>query len=151
MEIESRSNHVNIVGFRASAAPHFGDRHSGFLGQQFRQMALVFRIEVLNQHERHAGIVRQMAKQFRECLQPACRRAHSDNHRTRVHGRLSRRRLQSQPPRSRLRLCGLRPTVFFAKHHHDLSGAGTLTILHSPLSSRPRSSQQIFEWSCRFP
>jgi hypothetical protein len=29
-------------------------------------MALVTRIEVLNQHERQAGIVRQMAEQFRE-------------------------------------------------------------------------------------
>jgi DNA-binding NtrC family response regulator len=31
-------------------------------------MALVHRIEVLNQHESHAGIVRQMANQLRECV-----------------------------------------------------------------------------------
>src|SRR5450432_4239081 len=34
-------------------------------------MAFVRRIQVLNQHERHARIVRQMAEQFRECLQAA--------------------------------------------------------------------------------
>jgi hypothetical protein len=34
-------------------------------------MALVLRIEVLNQHECHAGIVRQVAEQLGECLQPA--------------------------------------------------------------------------------
>jgi hypothetical protein len=34
-------------------------------------MALVTRIEVLNQHECHAGIVRQMVEQIRERLQTA--------------------------------------------------------------------------------
>ena len=70
-QIASRRNHVNMVGLDASLAFHFGDGHFACLGKQLRQMALVTRIEVLNQHECHAGIVRQMAEQLRECLQSA--------------------------------------------------------------------------------
>jgi hypothetical protein len=42
-------------------------------------MALVLRIEVLNQHEGHAGIVRQMAEQLRECLQSAGGSSYANN------------------------------------------------------------------------
>ena len=42
-------------------------------------MAVVFRIEVLNQHECHAGIVRQMAEELRESFQPAGGGAYPDN------------------------------------------------------------------------
>jgi hypothetical protein len=42
-------------------------------------MALVTRIEVLNQHECHAGIVRQMAEQLRERLQAAGGGAYANN------------------------------------------------------------------------
>jgi hypothetical protein len=35
-------------------------------------MALVLRIEVLDQYECHASIVRQMAEQLRKCFQSAC-------------------------------------------------------------------------------
>jgi hypothetical protein len=42
-------------------------------------MALVTRIEVLNQHERHAGIVWQMAEQLRERFQTAGGSSYADN------------------------------------------------------------------------
>ena len=42
-------------------------------------MALVTRIEVLNQHEPHAGIVRKMGEQLTECLQPPRGRAYANN------------------------------------------------------------------------
>ena len=83
-QIASRRNHVNMIGLGASLAFHFRDRHFAGLGKQLRQMALVTRIEVLNQHECHAGIVRQMAEQFRECLQPAGGGSYANNHRERT-------------------------------------------------------------------
>ncbi len=73
-----------MVGLRASLAFHFGNRHFARLGKQFRQMALVTRIQVLNQHECHAGIGRQMTEQLRECLQSAGGGAYADNHRERT-------------------------------------------------------------------
>ena len=47
-------------------------------------MALVLRIEVLDQYECHAGIVRQMAEQLCERLQSAEGGAHPDNGRATV-------------------------------------------------------------------
>src|SRR5208283_5156465 len=79
-QIASRRNYVNMIGSRASLALHFRDRHLACLGKQLRQMALVTRIEVLNQHECHAGIVRQMAEQLRECLQSAGGGSYANNH-----------------------------------------------------------------------
>ena len=78
-QIASRRNHVNMIGLDASLAFHFRDRHFACLGKQLRQMALVIRIEVLNQHECHAGIVRQMAEQLRECLQSAGGGSYANN------------------------------------------------------------------------
>jgi len=63
-QIASWRNHVNMIGFHAGLAFHFGDRHFAFFGKQFREMAVVFRIEVLNDHECHAGIVGQMVEQL---------------------------------------------------------------------------------------
>ena len=60
-----------MIGGGASFSLHLRDRHLAFFGKQFRQMALVTRIEVLNQHECHAGIVRQMVEQCCERLQTA--------------------------------------------------------------------------------
>ena len=68
-----------MIGLGASLAFHFGDRHFAGFGKQLRQVALVVRIEVLNQHEGHAGIVRQMAEQLRECLQSAGGGSYADN------------------------------------------------------------------------
>ncbi len=68
-----------MIGLGASLALHLSDRHFARPGKQLRQMALVTRIEVLNQHERQAGIVRQMAEQLRECLQSTGRGSHANN------------------------------------------------------------------------
>ena len=68
-----------MIGLGASLAVHLGDGHFACLGKQLRQMALVTRIEVLNQHECHAGIVRQLAEQLRECLQAAGGGAYANN------------------------------------------------------------------------
>ena len=113
------ANHVDMIGFYASLAGHFGDGHFAFLGKQFREMAVVFRIEVLNQHECHAGIVGQMAEQLRECLQPAGRGAYPNN------GGASAFRAFFPgwwllPPRRRRERNRLL-TVFFATRHHYLS------------------------------
>ncbi len=69
-----------MIGLGASFAFHFTDRHFAGFGEQLCQMALVTRIEVLNQHECHAGIVRQMAEQFRECLQSASGGSYANHH-----------------------------------------------------------------------
>ena len=53
-----------MIGFDAGVPFHFGDRHFALFGKQFREMAVVFRIEVLNHHEGHAGIVRQVPEQL---------------------------------------------------------------------------------------
>ena len=77
--LQSRRNHVDMIGLGASLAFHFRDGHLACLGKQLRQMALVLRIEVLDQHECHASIVRQMAEQLRECLQSAGGGSYANN------------------------------------------------------------------------
>ena len=78
-QIASRRNHVNVIRLGASLALHFGDRHAACFRKQLRQMAVVIGIEVLNQDECQAGIVRQMAEQLCECLQSAGRCSYADN------------------------------------------------------------------------
>ena len=68
-----------MIGLGASLAVHLRNGHFACFGKQLCQMALVTRIEVLNQHECHAGIVRQMAEQLRECLQAAGGGAYANN------------------------------------------------------------------------
>src|SRR5271157_6248059 len=78
-QVVSRRNHVNMIGPGARLALYLGDRHLGGLGKQLGEMALVLRIEVLNQHECHAGIVRQMVEQHGECFQPAGGGSYTNN------------------------------------------------------------------------
>jgi hypothetical protein len=68
-----------VIGLGARIVLYLGDRHLTYLGKQLSQMAGVFWIEVLNQYEGHAGIVRQMAEQLRERLQPAGGGSNADN------------------------------------------------------------------------
>src|SRR5882762_494992 len=68
-----------MIGFGARIALYFGDRHLAGLGKQLSQMTLVLRVQMLNQHECHAGIGRQMAEQLRECLQSAGGGSDSDD------------------------------------------------------------------------
>ena len=49
-----------MIGLGARIVLYLCDSHLTYLGEQLSQMAGVFRIEVLNQYEGHAGIVRQM-------------------------------------------------------------------------------------------
>jgi hypothetical protein len=60
-----------VIGLGARIALYFGDGHLAGLGKQLSQMTLVFRVQMLNQDERHAGISRQMSEQLCECLQSA--------------------------------------------------------------------------------
>jgi hypothetical protein len=53
-----------MIGLNASVTFHLRNGHLAFFGKQFREMALVLGIEVLNHHECHAGIVRQVAEQL---------------------------------------------------------------------------------------
>ena len=78
-QIASRRNHVNMIRLGASPAYHLRDRNLAGFGEQFRQVALVGRIEMLNQHEGHARIDRQMAQQLREGLQATRRRSYAYN------------------------------------------------------------------------
>ena len=68
-----------MVGPDASFALDLRDRHFAGFGKQLSQMALVTRIEVLNQHECHAGIGRQMAEQLGECLQSSGGGSHAND------------------------------------------------------------------------
>jgi hypothetical protein len=68
-----------MIGLGAGLVFRFTDGHFACLGKQLSQMALVTRIEVLNQHECHAGIVGQMAEQLRECLQAAGGGSYANN------------------------------------------------------------------------
>ncbi len=68
-----------MIGLGAGLAFHFRDRHFAGFGKQLRQMALVRRIQVLNQYECHAGIVRQVTQQLRECLQTTRGSSYANN------------------------------------------------------------------------
>jgi hypothetical protein len=58
-----------VIGFNARVARYFGNWHLAYFGKQLSEMAIVLRVKMLNQYECHAGVVRQMAEQLRECLQ----------------------------------------------------------------------------------
>src|SRR5689334_4522644 len=77
-----------MIGLGASLASDFRDGHLTCLGKQLRQMALVTRIEMLNQHECHAGIVWEMAEQFREGFQSPSGCTYTDNERRVAFGTL---------------------------------------------------------------
>jgi len=58
-----------MIGLGSRVAQYLGDWHLADLGKQLSQMAIVLRVKMLNQYERHAGVVRQVAEQLRECFQ----------------------------------------------------------------------------------
>src|SRR5207302_7999131 len=55
------------------------DPHGRLLGNEFGQQAFVFGIQMLNQNEGHAGIVRKASDQFGEGFDSAGRRADGGN------------------------------------------------------------------------
>jgi hypothetical protein len=68
-----------VVGLGAHVALNLSDRHLAYLGKQLSQMAIVLRVKMLNQYECHAGVVRQMAEQLRECIQSTCGGPNTDD------------------------------------------------------------------------
>ena len=121
-------------------------------GKQLRQMALVIRIEVLNQHECHAGIVRQMAEQLRECLQSAGGGAYAnyDGERTGFGasvGWAGRPLPRTQGVGEPAALPGRRRPVCFATRHHYLSRrddrASSLERQPIPSTRRDHSRNRI--------
>ena len=66
-----RRHDVHTAGLDAHAVRRLDDRHPGRSGQDLGQDARVLRVEVLDQHEAHRRLDRQMGQQLRECLQPA--------------------------------------------------------------------------------
>ncbi len=67
-----RRNHVDFVGLDTHPIGHFLHGHVGFPCEEFGEDAVVLGIEVLDQHERHAGIGRKLAHQFAQCFDAAC-------------------------------------------------------------------------------
>ena len=86
-------------------------------------MAVVRRIQVLNQHECHAGIGRQMVEQLRECLQPAGGGSDANNGGDAAFGVLFRVR-PLRPPQART--SGLRWTLFRVRAARRFGGASGL-------------------------
>ena len=62
---------VDVIWLDGHAAAHFGDRQGGRPGQQFGQGAGMRRVQVLDEHQTHAGVFRQAAEQLRKSLQSA--------------------------------------------------------------------------------
>ena len=62
---------VDVVGLDRRVPPDLGDRQAAALRQQVGQDALVAGVQVLHQHEGHAGVRRQRSEKLPEGLQPA--------------------------------------------------------------------------------
>ena len=72
-------NDIDVVRLDRLIIRHFAHWKRSGPRQDIRQRAVARWIEMLHQHESHAGICRQMLKQLRERLQPAGRGADADN------------------------------------------------------------------------
>ena len=83
-------------------------RHRGITRDDRGQRALVVRIEVLNQHERHAAVGRHVREERLERIQTAGGRPDANDQVRPVSGR---RGLRRHPGRARLRLAAGRSTL----------------------------------------
>jgi hypothetical protein len=70
---------VDVVGLDHRVPPDLGDRHAASLCQQVGQDALVAGVQVLHEHEGHAGVDRQRSQELLECVQSASRGPHADD------------------------------------------------------------------------
>ena len=61
-----RRDDVDVVALHLHPIGHFFYAHRGFLGKQFSQQTVMFRVQVLHQHKRHARVRRQIGHQFRK-------------------------------------------------------------------------------------
>ena len=72
-------NHVDVVGLQPQAVGHGDDRHDRGPGQDFGELALVPGVEVLDQHECHAGVGGELSQKLAEGLEPAGGGADADD------------------------------------------------------------------------
>lgn len=73
-EIHARRGDVDVIRQSSGVFPDFGDRHCGRARQDLRQHAVVGRVEVLDQHECHAGVGSHLVQQLAESFQTTSRR-----------------------------------------------------------------------------
>ena len=97
---------MNVIAFYRHAVGRLRDLHRSMRAQQIHQQAVVARIEVLHNQERHTVIRRQRVQQFLAGFESASRGADCDDRKVRAVPRLER---TSNPTRARL-LGGLRTT-----------------------------------------
>ena len=67
----ARRDEINVLAFDPDAVDHLLDLHRGVAGQQIDHQAFVLGIEMLDQHERHAGAGRQRIEEFPEGFEPS--------------------------------------------------------------------------------
>jgi hypothetical protein len=79
-----RRNDEDPVCRHPHSAFGFHDRHGGMLAEQLDEHALVVRIEMLHQHERHAAVRRHVSEERLEGLEAAGGGADADDQRERV-------------------------------------------------------------------
>ena len=72
-------NDEDAVGLDLHAVDRLDHAHGGRFAEQFAQHALVIRRQVLDQHERHAGVGRRGAKKALEGLEATGRRADAND------------------------------------------------------------------------
>ena len=70
-EIDVGWNHVHVIGFHRHIVGHLAHRHGGGAGENLRQQAVVFGVEMLHENDGQAGIGRQIGQQMFENFQPA--------------------------------------------------------------------------------
>ena len=68
-----------MVGFDGHAIGDFLDKHPGFFRNEFGEHTFVFRIQMLDQNEGHAGVVGKATHEFGEGFDSACRSADGGN------------------------------------------------------------------------
>ena len=67
--------HIDVVSLQSQTVGDLGNGHVAGAGQDFRQVALVSRVEMLDEHKRHARVGRKMLQQVGKRLQPTGRGA----------------------------------------------------------------------------
>ena len=68
-----------MVGLHCHGLLDFGDRQPRDAGKQLGEFAFMLRVEMLDQHEGHARILRQFLQEFRKRLVAARRSADADH------------------------------------------------------------------------
>ena len=72
-------DHVDVVRLHAQAVGDRQDGHHRSPGQDLGELARVLGIQVLNEHERHAGVGGKLPQELAEGLQPAGRGSDTDD------------------------------------------------------------------------